>query len=165
MRPYASAVGLLRRALGAARELLRVGHLVDRDLRPLGHPLEQPSRELVQMGLGEMAVERVAVGPLLHRHEAQGVLDGGEEPVSQAAILLARVLLHLLEQRDHLIAVLRVAPHPADHEHHLLRLLISPACGGPQTYFALRSRRVRVAALVAALLLLPTTASAATLEA
>jgi hypothetical protein len=43
---------------------------MDRDLGPSGYDLQQVSRELMQMGLGEVAIECLAIGPLLHRDEA-----------------------------------------------------------------------------------------------
>jgi hypothetical protein len=97
----------------------RAGDLVDRHLGPLGDELQQPRGELVKVGFGEMAVERLAVRPLLNRDEAQRILDRGEEPVSQAALLAAGVVLHPLEQCDQLFALLRIALHSADDDQHL----------------------------------------------
>ena len=72
----------------------------------------------MEVRLGEVTVERCTVGPLLDGDEAERVLDGCEEAVAQAAILPARVVLHLLEQRNELFAVLGRTPHAADHEQH-----------------------------------------------
>jgi hypothetical protein len=60
---------------------------VNGNLRLGRHQLQQATRELVQIRLGEVTVERLAVGPLFDRDEAQRVLDGGEEAVAQAPLL------------------------------------------------------------------------------
>jgi len=70
------------------------------------------------VGLGEVAVKRLTVGPFLDRDEAQRVLDGGEEAVAQAPLLAARVVLHPFQQDDQLIAPLWSALDPTDYKHH-----------------------------------------------
>jgi len=58
---------------------------VDADLRRRIDQLQQAAGELLQMGLGEMAIQRLAVGPFLHGYKAERILDGGVEAVAQAA--------------------------------------------------------------------------------
>ena len=79
---------------------------------------DQAAREFLQVRLGEMAVERLAVGPLLDGDEAERILHGREEPVAQAPLLAAGVVLHLPHQRDELVPLLGPAPDPADHQQH-----------------------------------------------
>src|SRR5262249_41539351 len=104
--------------------LSRVGRgardLVHRDLGPVRNELEKAARELEQVRLREVAVERLAVGPLLDGDEAQRGLDRGEEPLADAASLRAGVVLHLGQQPDDLVALLRCAAHAADYEDHAL---------------------------------------------
>src|SRR3954453_23106459 len=66
-----------------------------------------------------MAIERLAVLPLLHCDEAVLVLHRAAESVAQAALLATRVVLHPAKLGDELIAIRRIAFDAADDEQHL----------------------------------------------
>jgi hypothetical protein len=91
---------------------------VDRHLGWSGDRLEEPAREFVQVRLGDVSVERRAVGPLLDGDIAQRILDRLEEPVPQAALLATRLVLHRLEEPDQLDAFRGLAADPADYQQH-----------------------------------------------
>ena len=89
---------------------------MDRHLGRCGDHVAEAARELLKVRLREVAVERLAVRPLLDGHERERVLDGREEPVRSAALLQARRILHALEEPDQRVAVLGPALDPADHQ-------------------------------------------------
>ena len=83
-----------------------------------GDQLQQAPRELLEVWLGEMAVECLAVRPFLDGDEAQRVLHGREESVAQTPLLAARVVLHLLELGDELLPLLSKTLDATDNQHH-----------------------------------------------
>ena len=65
---------------GAPREGLCVGDLMNGNLRLGRHKLQQAARECVEVPLGEVTVERLAVGPLFDRDELSGASTAAKKP-------------------------------------------------------------------------------------
>jgi hypothetical protein len=72
----------------------------------------------VQVRFGEVPVERLAVSPFLDGDEAQRILDGREEAVSETSRLTPRIVLHSLEPVDELVPLLGTASNATYYHQH-----------------------------------------------
>jgi len=78
------------------------------------------THESARMGLDEVALQRVVIGPFLHKHIAIGLLEVRVDAVAGATVLFARAAAHLARHLNETRAVLRGNVNTTGDEDHVV---------------------------------------------